>query len=86
MSRVRKVPLWVVVCIILFGLLLSRESYIPLTLSIAVAGVVVVALTRGVDRLFGFILLIAGALLTVQEYRASAGDSASERVPSETTR
>jgi hypothetical protein len=86
MSRVRKVPLWVVVCIILIGLLLSRDSYIPLTLSIAVAGVVVAALTRGVDRLFGFILLIAGALLTVQEYRESAGDSASETVTSEPTR
>lgn len=86
MSRVRKVPLWVVVCIILIGLLLSRESYIPLTLSIAVAGVVVAALTRGVDRLFGFILLIAGALLTVQEYRESAGNVARDALKPEITR
>lgn len=86
MSRARKVPLWVVVCIILIGLFLSRDSYIPLTLSIAVAGVVVAALTRGVDRMFGVILLVAGALLTVQEYRESAGNAAPDAVKPETTR
>lgn len=63
MSRARKVPLWVVVCIILVGLFLSRDSYIPLTLSIAVAGVVVAALTRGVDRMFGVISARCGRIV-----------------------
>jgi hypothetical protein len=86
MSRVRKVPLWIVVSIILVGLLLSGENYLPLTLSIAAAGAVVVALTRGIDRMFGFILLVAGALLTVQEYRDSSAQGAPETVKPEATR
>jgi hypothetical protein len=64
--------LWVVVGIILIGLFLSQgETLIPLTVSISIAGIVVLVFSRGVDRMFGFILIVAGALLTVHEYRQS---------------
>jgi len=67
MARVR-IPLWVVVGIILIGLFLSQgRSFVPLTISVAVAGLVLQLFSRGADRLFGVILLIAGVLFTFHE-------------------
>jgi len=72
MGRIRRVPLWVVVGIMLIGLILSQgHSFVPLTVSVAVAGLVVLVFSRGVDRMFGFILLAAGIVLTLHEWRQS---------------
>jgi hypothetical protein len=70
MGRIKKVPLWVVVGIMLIGLILSQgRSFVPLTASVAVAGLVVLVFSKGVDRMFGFILLATGIMLTLHEWQ-----------------